>query len=393
MREPRAVATTVLTLALAALATPAATQAAPPPDPGGYEVTTTVNGRTKPAPQPVADENFLTAGQRVAITCQAKGVEAYGSVLWDLVENGGKRLFVPDRFIRTFTDGRAPGVRRCDRYDRTWTSPPPQMLLVHGYGKSTKGKDCNDDQWRNALAYYERFGGRPRSSMTTIGYYPGDRRRCDAMIGDGNASNARPIQDIARDLAIYIDQNYTSHGRSVDIVAHSMGGLVSRVALLGSAQGWKGFPRRKLRVGNVVTLGTPHRGVRNGGKRKTWQWKQMNRGSGFIKALHEPGRRLGKAWARGTDWSFVGSAEDDVVAYHSAIDRGFHADQKYLYPRSADGVSVGHEGIRALYGKRRYRLTYAHASGNHGPHRTTRGWSPLKAAFKAATRKGDGLPR
>ena len=38
--------------------------------------------------------------------------------------------------------------------------------------------------------------------MTTIGYYAGDRGRCDVMIGDGKASNARPIQDIARDLAV-----------------------------------------------------------------------------------------------------------------------------------------------------------------------------------------------
>ena len=62
------------------------------------------------------------------------------------------------------------------------------------------------------------------------------------MTGDGAATTDRPIQDIARDLAIYIDANYTSRGRPVDIIAHSMGGLVARVALLGSAQGWDGSP-------------------------------------------------------------------------------------------------------------------------------------------------------
>ena len=78
------------------------------------------------------------------------------------------------------------------------------------------------------------------------------------MIGDGKATNDRPIQDIAADLANYID----AQGKPVDIVAHSMGGLITRVALLGSAQGWEGFPP-KLDVNNVVTLSTPHRGVAN----------------------------------------------------------------------------------------------------------------------------------
>ena len=119
-----------------------------------------------------------------------------------------------------------------------------QLLLVHGYGDSAAGKDCNGSTWKDALAYYQDAGGRARSSMSTIGYYPGDKGRCDVMIGDGDASNERPIQDISRDLANYIDDAYTSRGLPVDIVAHSMGGLIARVALLGSAQGWAGFPSK-----------------------------------------------------------------------------------------------------------------------------------------------------
>ena len=131
-----------------------------------------------------------------------------------------------------------------------------QLLLVHGYGAHAEGKDCNGDTFKNALRYYQDAGGRDRASMTTIGYYPGDKGRCDAMIGDGKATNDRPIQDIAADLANYID----AQGKPVNIIAHSMGGLIARVALLGSAQGWEGFPP-KLDVNNVVTLSTPHRGV------------------------------------------------------------------------------------------------------------------------------------
>jgi pimeloyl-ACP methyl ester carboxylesterase len=270
----------------------------------------------------------------------------------------------------------------------------PQLLLVHGHGAADKGKDCNGGTWREALRYYQDAGGRARSSMTTIGYYPGDKGVCDVMIGDGNASNERPIQDIARDLAIYVDDAYTSRGIPVDVIAHSMGGLVTRVALLGSAQGWDGFPSRKLNVDNVVTLSTPYRGVANPSAADDRQWEQMAPGSGFLKRLHANGSGLGEAWADGTDWTLAGSSEDATVGYASGIDKGAHADQKFGYqddPR--DSGDVDHTGIRTLHGENRYDLTYWHAAGVHPAHHTENGWAPLKTAFQAATKVGDGLPK
>ncbi|HEY7266418.1 MAG TPA: hypothetical protein VH501_01875 [Solirubrobacterales bacterium] len=269
-----------------------------------------------------------------------------------------------------------------------------QILFVHGYGPAARGKDCNGSTWRNALRYYQRAGGRERSSMTTIGYYAGDSAAdCDVIVGDGAATNARPIQDIARDLANYIYRTYTSQGRPVDIIAHSMGGLVTRVALLGSAQGWEGFPS-KLNVTNVVTLSTPHQGVAHPSANDDRQWNQMAPRSGFMRRLHRSDSGLGDAWASGTDWTLIGSKEDKTVSYNSGIDKGNFADQKFGYQRDPrDAGNVSHTGIRTLYRKNRYDLRYWHASGNHPPHNTRKGWSPLKAAFQAATRIGDGLPR
>jgi pimeloyl-ACP methyl ester carboxylesterase len=277
-----------------------------------------------------------------------------------------------------------------------------QILLVHGYGSSSQGKDCNGDTWKNALAYYQAAAGRERSSMSTVGYYEGDRPAehhgassgCDVVVGDGEATNDRPIQDLARDLAAYIDDTYTGSGQPVNIVAHSMGGLITRVAMLGSAQGWDGFPST-LDVDNVVTLSTPHQGVADPSAHGDRQWEQMTPNSGFMTRLHQDGSGLGDDWADGTDWSLVGSFEDTTVRHDSGIDKGGFADQKYGYQNDpGDSGEVGHSAVRTLYGENRYNLNYWHASGDHPTHHTPdNGWSPLKTAFQAATRHGDGLPK
>ena len=49
-----------------------------------------------------------------------------------------------------------------------------QILLVHGYGDASEGKDCNGSTWKHALRYFQDAGGRERSSLTTVGYYAGD---------------------------------------------------------------------------------------------------------------------------------------------------------------------------------------------------------------------------
>ena len=149
-----------------------------------------------------------------------------------------------------------------------------------------------------------------------------------------------------------------------------MGGLIARVALLGSAQGWDGFPA-KLDVDNVVTLSTPHQGVANPSAHDDRQWNQMDPDSGFIDRLQEKGSGLGDDWASGTDWSLVGSEEDTTVSNDSAIDKRNDADQKYGYQdNSADSGEVDHTAVRTLYGENQYDLRYWHASGDHPPHET-----------------------
>jgi hypothetical protein len=93
-------------------------QAGPPPDPPRtYKVTADVDGRLTTTKNDIATSDFLRKRQRVPVECQKYGGLAYGSRLWDLVSNGGETLFVPDRFIKTGTNGRAPEIRPCTSQD------------------------------------------------------------------------------------------------------------------------------------------------------------------------------------------------------------------------------------------------------------------------------------
>jgi hypothetical protein len=116
-------ATAAIALTGAGAAAPA--QAGPPPDgPRTYKVTADLDGRASPSRKGhVAAVNFLQKNERTSVECQEYGGSAYGSRLWDLVSKDGMQLYVPDRFIKTGTSGRAPDIRACDSEDNSDTDP------------------------------------------------------------------------------------------------------------------------------------------------------------------------------------------------------------------------------------------------------------------------------
>jgi hypothetical protein len=128
MKTPTSIAALVATAAVSLTGGLAAAGAgaAPPPDPPKtYKVTADLDGRFTPSTADIAEEDFLREGQRVRIECQEHGGRAYGSTLWDLVTRSGDTWFVPDRFIKTGTNGRAPGTRLCDSQDYPPSPYPP----------------------------------------------------------------------------------------------------------------------------------------------------------------------------------------------------------------------------------------------------------------------------
>jgi hypothetical protein len=103
----------LLATAAIALTTVGAEAGPPPPGPKTYKVKADLDGRWTPRLKDVVKTDFLHKGQRVPIECQAYNQLAYGSRYWDLISHRGRTLFVPDAFIKTGTDGGAPGVRAC----------------------------------------------------------------------------------------------------------------------------------------------------------------------------------------------------------------------------------------------------------------------------------------
>jgi triacylglycerol esterase/lipase EstA (alpha/beta hydrolase family) len=198
----------------------------------------------------------------------------------------------------------------------------------------------------------------------TIGYYHDDAN-CNSSIDDhgdhsahhggghvdGSHTADTPIEHLGYHLAWHIYDQHSRFGEPVDIVAHSMGGLMIRYAIAQTEHHEPGFPPYLL-VEDVVTLGTPHGGARLAGLCRgplvpgmcTPQAREMRAGSAFLKWLEE------NAWAPqgigGTDWTTMGSDDDNTVAADRAaatdrdrdpVDKYMHSSHKVWYTK-ADNI-------------------------------------------------------
>jgi triacylglycerol esterase/lipase EstA (alpha/beta hydrolase family) len=155
-------------------------------------------------------------------------------------------------------------------------------------------------------------------SLDVVAYYACDQG--GTRIGSDTVDT--PIGTIARQLANYIYATYTSRGQTVDIVAHSMGGLVARTALAFTKSKVRGFPPSLL-VNRAVTFSTPFAGVGPStiqavpGLLGTRQATQVTTGSTLLERLAKDGAPSGSG---GTSWLVIGSSGGcDVVPGASAV--------------------------------------------------------------------------
>jgi hypothetical protein len=147
-------------------------------------------------------------------------------------------------------------------------------------------------------------------------YDPISYFKCDVNGTDiGTAAdNNTPIEKIAHDLAWYVYNKYSSHGQSVEMVGHSMGGLIIRAALTSFAAHDPSYPPTLL-VQDVVTVSSPFAGTDFGCATSSYQCREMMPGSGFVTWL---AKNQNPQATNGTDWTLLGGSPCDVVPSASA---------------------------------------------------------------------------
>jgi hypothetical protein len=237
------------------------------------------------------------------------------------------------------------------------------VYFIHGF-KPFTGFSCKD-YWANALQY---FRANWKGPLITFGYYSGDKE-CTVK-ETGNTST--PIRTVGRELAWDIFNRYTRHGISVDVVAHSMGGLIIRSALSEVAKHTKGRPAF-LFVEDVVTLGTPHLGANRalicGIIIRFQQCQDMSPGSAFLRGLlQNPQSRVG------TDWTLVGSDSDKTVSTASAL--GMRANHLVRYGPKAN---ISHAALPNLT-RGLFQVTFRNNGKWTGFHQ---GFAPVPVARRA----------
>ena len=164
------------------------------------------------------------------------------------------------------------------RFNTTNQSIP--LLLVHGFNDScagawnSAGTDKNGAALPGANTAARTYLAGQFTNIKEVGYYTPDAGCDENLNSDSNLTQCNAFPESTADygitkkdrldrlsclLAWYIYDNYTQYGEPVNVLAHSMGGLLVRYAL-GATARLAYFPQ-VLWVNNVVTVATPHGGV------------------------------------------------------------------------------------------------------------------------------------
>jgi hypothetical protein len=267
----------------------------------------------------------------------------------------------------------AAAPERTDSFDEP-------VYLVKGYAPGDDRPRC-DSRWRSAISAMHRRGW--IGQLVRVGFYAWDTpdTGCDVNLTQGHAPGSRntSIRDLGKSLAWNIYNVYSSKGKSIDLVGHSMGGLIIRAALAGYQRrepGWPGRGGEELYVEDVVTLGTPHAGTpffvnAACSALSTRQCEEMKPGSRFMSWL---AKTPNPQAAGGTDWTLIGSSSDEVAPPETATPRSMGAHHRVAYPLAE---ALSHSKLRSTT-RGRFRMHYQ----NHGDpkvHFRADGASPIKA--------------
>lgn len=256
-----------------------------------------------------------------------------------------------------------------------WTSPnkaTTPIIFVHGYNNSLGCPSVDETMWNNLKADLVEDGW--TGPKRAIGFYSCDKNvaandwidthgshsvyyatsPCSPVCStheygtSGHLSHNRntDLRHLAYHLAWFIYDNYSKFGQNVQIVAHSMGGLIVRWMLYAEQNnatiGQGVFPP-VLYVQDIYTVSTMHNGVFYAFLGSTWEAQQMQSGSSFITAINATSSGRNPQATGGTDWTTMGNypADSDlVVSDTSAVHMDGGHKLLYVNPRYSHGSSL-----------------------------------------------------
>ncbi|MDQ0710597.1 hypothetical protein QFZ55_000049 [Streptomyces luteogriseus] len=226
-------------------------------------------------------------------------------------------------------DGNTETVYLVKGYNPKWPAPAPCTAPFVG-------------RWDDLIDAMPEWGWE-EEQFVTVGFYKGEVG-CDVNLAPKDGDPNLSLRELGRRLAWGIYNLHSSKGESVDLVGHSMGGLIVRAAILGVThhapeEKWPPF----IRVEDAVTLGTPHYGTQQNCEELTLQCQQMKPGSSFLTWLHS----TGVPQPTRTDWTFIGSNADKTVNKESATPTNDGAQHLVRY---AGDERITHGQLRYLTG-------------------------------------------
>ncbi|MDQ0945783.1 triacylglycerol lipase [Streptomyces sp. V1I1] len=242
------------------------------------------------------------------------------------------------------------------------------VFFIKGYAP---GDECGS-KWDSAAKLFKKWKGK----LHRVGYLETDDPGCDVRIDPkGKGTVDTSLKDLGRGLAWKIHDMYSSKGQTVDVVAHSMGGLIVRAALAGYAQGDPTWPD-ELFVEDVVNLGTPQKAAWLGAAcLPNLQCREMYYPNGAFRRWLGP--KLHQAQG-GTDWTLISSNADFSVSAGNGAPTDVGAQHLVRYSERA---GLGHSHLRTKRAAGVYPLRYTNNGGAWGSQ--VRGAAPLRATMNA----------
>ncbi len=202
------------------------------------------------------------------------------------------------------------------------------VILLHGWGT---GYDCGS-YFGTIISELKAQGF--TGPIVTVGYYKNDSN-CTVNLQDmdSSVSDDTPWRALGASFSRYINQTYISTGQVVDILGHSMGGLIMRSAIQGSQEQAAGYA--PMMVEDAVTMGTPHVGT-NLSSFCGGQCYAMARTNSDFKWTASNGNPQSLV---ATDWTVIGSSTDELVAISSALSMDIDSNHSKRY------FGLGHLGM------------------------------------------------